>query len=107
MGVGELATVSQICESDTVHKPHPTAAAVRALDHLDVEAAAHALGCRPSYVRRIRERGETPGRRAGSGAEIRLRLPPAVDRRLRARAAGLGVTPAQALTDLAAHALKS
>jgi hypothetical protein len=83
------------------------AARIRSLAHLSDEDAARELGVRPSYVRRVRARSDQRGRRAGAGREIRLTLPATVDARLRARALARGVTPAAALTALAAEALET
>jgi len=83
------------------------AALVRAQPDVDAATLAAQLGVRPSEVRRIRARGDRPGRPAGSGSELRVRLPPAIDSRLRARAAQLGLTPAVAAVLVLSEALKA
>lgn len=66
----------------------PAVVKVRALDHLSIEAAAAQLGVRPSYVARIRSRGDRPGRRP-SATVLRLDLPAELHEQVRAYAAGL------------------
>jgi hypothetical protein len=67
---------------------YPTADQVRALDHLDVDAAAAHLCVRPSYVRRIRERSDKLGTPVRSRI-LRLELDPELHDRVRAFAASL------------------
>jgi transcriptional regulator with XRE-family HTH domain len=71
------------------------AAEVREHDHLSLEDAAAKLGVRPSYVARIRSRGDRPGRRA-TVTILRLDLPVELHDQVRQYAAGLAQARKQA-----------